>query len=430
MNLGALLREASGLDLTEAMVERALKQRMRSLALTRHEDYEALLAGGELQQLIELVVVPESWMFRDPEAFGAAADFVRRRLAARPELRQRILSIPCAGGEEPYSMAMTLQDAGVARDACSIEALDLSALAVARARAGRYTRNAFRGQDLAFRERHFSAAGDDYQLSDAIRQRVGFSQGNLLAFDVSASAGRYDVIFCRNLLIYFDEPTAAAAIANLATLLADDGLLLAGYAEVPTFCRHGFVQLRAPGAFALQKQAAAQAAARPRAAAPARANPPRRPAAPAKAAAPALSAPPAPLARATPSAPGAPAGAPTARSAAPDGAALLAEARRQADAGELRAAAASCRGALAANPDTAEAYFILGMVNDCERDSGAAEDCWRRCIYLQPDHYEALCHLALLAQQAGDAAKASAFQQRAARVYRRSLADAGTGAAR
>ena len=412
MNARTLLREATGLNLAPEAVERAVKQRMGCLALARRDDYEALLEGEELQQLIELVVVPESWMFRDPEAFSAATDFVRWRLAARPDRQQRILSMPCAGGEEPYSMAMALQDAGVAPDACGIDALDLSAAAIARALAGRYTRNAFRGRDLAFRDRHFSAAGDDFQLSDAIRQQVSFSQGNLLAFDVSACAGRYDVIFCRNLLIYFDEPTAAAAIANLATLLADDGVLFAGYSEVPAFCRHGFAPLRAPGAFALQKRAAAHAATRPHTPAPSRASQPRRSSAPHQAAVPAPAAAATPATRTTPPA-----------AAAPDSVALLAEARRQADAGDYRAAAATCRATLAASPDSAEAYFILGMVNDCERKTGVAEDCWRRCVYLQPDHYEALCHLALLAEQAGNAAQAATFKQRAARAFRRRQAD-------
>ncbi len=112
-----------------------------------------------------------------------------------------------------------------------------------------------------------------------------------------------------------------------------------------------------------------------------------------------------------------------ARADRPDPAALLAAARRQADAGDYRAAAASCHATLAASPDSAEAYFILGMVNDCERKPGVAEECWRRCIYLQPDHYEALCHLALLAEQAGNAEQATAFKQRAARVYQRRQAD-------
>ena len=423
------LREATGLNLAPAIVARAVKARMAGLGLHRPDDYLGLLAGAELQALIELVVVPESWMFRDPEAFAAATAFVRERLRrGRP---QRILSIPCAGGEEPYSMAMALRDAGVADSAYGIDALDLSAAAIARAIAGRYTRNAFRGRELGFRERYFTREGEDYRIDDALRRQVNFRQGNLLAFDVSASAGHYDVIFCRNLLIYFDEPTAAAAIANLSTLLADDGRLFAGYAEVPSFCQHGFTPVRAPGAFALQKQGpsaakTAETGDRPPFRSTSAAKLDNRPSFRRH---PELKTGNAPGFRGNGGLSPVSAVSAPARQAVPptsDNAARLAQARKQADAGEYRAAAASCHAALAASPDSAEAYFILGMVSECENKLGVADDCWRRCVYLQPDHYEALCHLALLSEQLGNASQAAAFKRRAARIYQRREADEGS----
>ena len=350
--------------------------------------------GAELKALTELVVVPESWMFRDAEAFHALAAFVRERLAATPARLVRILSLPCAGGEEPYSIAMALTDAAVPRTATLIEAIDLSDTALERARRGRYTRNAFRGAELAFRERHFTQDGNDYQISQALREQVNFSQGNLLAIDATGNAGRYDIVFCRNLLIYFDEATAAAAIAKLRVLLADDGMLFAGYAEVPAFCSHGFTPLRIPGAFALHKERRTEARAKTRSASPA----------PARTLAPVTSV------RATLPAPVPP--------AAHDGAppTLLDEAGRLADQGDLAGAARLCH--------TAHAYFILGVISECENKTQAANDYWRRCVYLQPDHYDALCHLALLAEKHGDAVQAGAFRQRAARVYGRRAAGA------
>ncbi|MDP3672261.1 MAG: protein-glutamate O-methyltransferase CheR [Telluria sp.] len=398
MSARDLLQRATGLNLTESVAERAVQQRMAALGIGTREQYLPLLASDELKALIELVVVPESWMFREPEAFGAAAAFVARHLAAKRERGVRILSLPCAGGEEPYSLAMALSDAGVPASAYSIDAIDLSEAALARARQGRYTRNAFRGKDLAFRERYFVQQGDEYQIDEQLRSQVRFGQGNLLGAENIANAGFYDVIFCRNLLIYFDIPTTAAAIAKLYALLADDGLLFAGYAEVPLFCQNRFASLRLPGAFALQKKSAAAGARAPKArcepgAARARTS----------AAAPA---------------PAKPAAVPAA-SEAPGVAALLAQARRQADQGELATAAAACHAVLASEPDSADAYFILGMVSECEKKIGVADDYWRRCVYLQPDHYEALCHLALLTEQAGDAAQAAALKQRAARIYQR-----------
>ena len=413
MNARELLRGATGLNLTAVVAERAVAERMARLGVTDAWAYLRAMAPDELKALIELVVVPESWMFRDAEAFAAMVRFVRQRLTEAPGRVLRILSIPCAGGEEPYSIAMALQDAGVPGTACVIDAIDLSEVALERARRGRYTRNAFRGADLAFRERHFTREGNEYQIHPGLREQVNFSQGNLLDIDAGANAGRYDVVFCRNLLIYFDDATTASAIAKLRLVLADEGLLFAGYAEVPAFCGHGFTPMRMPGAFALQKER--RAAVRKRLPEPPSmaglAAPARSAAAfvPEPGCAPAFAAAPVPQR--------APAGASAA--SAPDSAALLAQAARLADAGDYAGAAAACQALLRAGPASAHAYFILGMVSECQGHPGAAGDYWRRCVYLQPDHYEALCHLALLAGQNGDAVQAASFKQRAARVFSR-----------
>ena len=98
---------------------------------------------------------------------------------------------------------------------------------------------------------------------------------------------------------------------------------------------------------------------------------------------------------------------------------VLARASRLADLGDYAGASTLCHELLKTHPDCADAYFILGMISECERKPGAADGYWRRCVYLQPDHYEALCHLALLAGQNGDAVQAASFKQRAARVFSR-----------
>ncbi|WP_086146123.1 protein-glutamate O-methyltransferase CheR, partial [Janthinobacterium sp. GW458P] len=258
MTAQALLRRATGLSVSKSVAERAVGQRMEQTGFSDSAAYLQALTPVEMTQLIELVVVPESWLFRDPQAFYATVELVQERWARGRATR--ILSIPCAGGEEPYSMAMALRDGGVPKQAFSIDAYDLSPGCIERAQAGIYGRNAFRAQDVAFRERYFTHVADDaYRIIDALREQVTFRQGNLLQFDIAAYSRHYDVIFCRNLLIYFDKPTTRAAIANLSALLADDGMLLAGYAEVPSFCQNGFAPLQFRQAFALKKEAAPRA---------------------------------------------------------------------------------------------------------------------------------------------------------------------------
>jgi len=408
-------------------------------------------------------VVPESWLFRDPQAFAAMVDFVRRRLADGAQM-VRILSVPCAGGEEPYSIAMALCDAGVKPQSFMIDALDLSAACIARAQAGVFGRNAFRGRELSFRDRYFTAlGGDEYRINDALRTRIRFSQGSILE-DALGTARQYDVIFCRNLLIYFDEPTTASAIERLSGHLADDGMLLAGYAEVPSFVRHGFSALPHRQAFALRKDikvagtparaglppratlastppalsrhpgptprgreaglqgafaaaaasAASGAAARAAASQGTGAQPGTRSAAGATAAGRSP-------ARPSPAHPSAAAPSPAATTvlaAAGDGS-LLKHARKLADAGKLVEADSACREFLAQQPESAEAYFILGMLAETARKPAEAEAQLKRCLYLQPDHYEALCHLALLQEQGGNSSGAATLKARAARAFQR-----------
>jgi chemotaxis protein methyltransferase WspC len=414
----SMLHAATGLSLSRSVVERAIKSRMEHTAATDPDAYLQQITPEELTALVELVVVPESWFYRDPQAFVAMTDFVRARLAADGERLVRILSIPCAGGEEPYTMAMVLTDAGIPAHNFIIDAYDISPACVERARSGIYGRNAFRAQDLSFRDQHFSSVGDgDYRINDAIRKQVRFKQGNLLEFDLATRSRYYDVIFCRNLLIYFDKPTTKAAIAKLEALLMDDGQLFAGYAEVPSFCRHGFSPLPVNLAFGLQKEAAVP-----------RHRPAHAPDTPSKAAAPhaarRIASPPSlPPPKLSPSPAPRPRAAAPARAAPPAVAVdLLAEARRLADLGDTKAAERACRDHLAQHADSAEAYFILGLLNELTNKPQLASDYWKRCIYLQPDHYEALCHLALLAEANNDAAGAAALKARAARIYKRQQA--------
>jgi chemotaxis protein methyltransferase WspC len=421
MRAQTLLRRATGMSLSRETVDRAVRQRMEQCGVLDKQAYLDGMTQAELTQLVELVVVPESWLFRDEQAFHAATEFVLARLeaqgaAARPV---RILSIPCAGGEEPYSIAMALHDANVPREAYSIDAYDISPGCIARARAGVYGRNAFRSQDISFRDRFFTPLGDgEYRIADAVREQISFRQGNLLLFDTVGRARYYDLIFCRNLLIYFDKPTTEKAIAMLSALLSDEGMLFAGYAEVPSFSQQGFTVLPKRLAFALKKTGP-------------KPNTPDRPAPPLRtpdAARAASAAPPAPATWQAnrPSVPARPPFAPPLAPPAPApakplpvAAELLEQARQLADRGQLADAADKCRACLAQAPDTAEAYFLLGLLSDHADDRHVAEQYWRRCIYLQPDHYEALCHLALLAGRNGDEQGAATLKARAARVFAR-----------
>ena len=186
----------------------------------------------ELQALIEEVVVAESWFFRDERPFQRFCEYVRARWlgdALRPTLR--VLSLPCAGGEEPYSIAMTLSDLGLPVRRFQIDAVDISARRLAIARLGVYSANAFRSGDLSFRTRYFRESSKGYELDTSIRSTVCFVQASVLDPLLLEGAPPYDVVFCRNLLIYLDAPARLSVLKAIERLLKADGLLFIGHAD-------------------------------------------------------------------------------------------------------------------------------------------------------------------------------------------------------
>jgi chemotaxis protein methyltransferase CheR len=194
---------------------------------TSAEEYAigTLTDPERLQLLIEELTVQESSFFRDPKQFDALARDVLPRLH-RPIL---IWSCGCAHGQEPYSLAMLLQE-GRYRDA-SVIATDLSEQALADARAGHYSTRALRGLPAARRDRWLEPDGDGWSVRDVVRRRVRFTRHNLATDPPPFRPGECQVIFCRNVLIYFDQGALVAALDRIHRWLPDGGLLLLGHSE-------------------------------------------------------------------------------------------------------------------------------------------------------------------------------------------------------
>jgi chemotaxis protein methyltransferase WspC len=402
--IAELLKQVMGMDVTTfgpKVIDHAVSRRMVACKLSDLDTYREHLKGSkdEFQQLVEEVVVGETWFFRDREAFTALVQAVMNEwLPAHATGKLHVLSAPCATGEEPYSIAMALLEAGLPAGRLSIDAVDINTAALTHARHAVYGRNSFRGRDLAFRDRYFHEREKEYRLVESVRACVHFQQGNLLAEEAVAHTAGYDVIFCRNLLIYFDAPTQQRLLASLDRLLSPDGILFVGPAETFLTRARGFTSADFAGAFACRKRGTSsrEAPSKPdqpmvkAKAEPTRlAKPVRKPAAEPPLEKPAASQP----------------------SPADD----LATARRLADAGRLAEAEAVCEAHLREHGSSAAAYYLLGLVRDASGDERAA-DCYRKVIYLEPNHAEALMHLALLAEKQGDLAGARRFQMRARRV--------------
>ncbi|MCO5413992.1 CheR family methyltransferase [Ralstonia mojiangensis] len=426
-SLGTNALERAVLDRTRAMLaERGMPNTVDAAAL---DTYWLRLntAPEERQALIEALVVPETWFFRDREAFVTLARVVGEKLAREPMRVLRILSAPCSTGEEPYSAAMALLDAGIDPARFTIDAIDISARAIEQARRAVYGRNAFRGHPLTFRDRHFTEADGIWQLSDTVRGLVRFAQANLA--DAPADDTRYDFIFCRNVLIYFHRDAQDQAIRRLDSQLAEDGMIFVGPAETGLMMRHAMSSARIPLAFAFQRTAASETGAR----AP---LPFRLPLPPEHAASvvglPGVALPSVPVrpVAARLQIPPRPNPAPTfavrpLSPVIPEMEAMLrerptvADARRLADAGNLDEAERVALEIANLRAPEADTFYLLGLIADARGRHADAGDFYRKALYLEPAHYEALTHLAALLDVAGDTVAARQLMLRAERALAR-----------
>jgi chemotaxis protein methyltransferase WspC len=404
-----LLKASMGLDaasIGSSAVERAVLARVSACDVAGPDAYWQHVGASpvELQELIEAVVVPETWFFRDREAFSTLVRVARKAWWTTPaDGVRRILSIPCSTGEEPYSIAMALFDAGVPGDRFCIDAVEISAHALTVARAGVYGKNSFRGRELGFRARYFDATARGHEIADRVRRQVQFRQGNLLAREVVAGARRYDAIFCRNLLIYFDRPTQERAVRALERLLTPAGVVVVAPCETGVLLNHGFVPLQAPDAFAFQREGAVPAG---RKAGNVRSRRLRVGPPPARV----------PVAR-TAAAPPIPADALTAKIDAPAETVVnLDEAAEFANRGRFEEAIERCEQHLTRSGPSAEVFHLMGLVRDASGNPTEAERCYRKALYLDPHHDEVLVHLTLLLEKAGKTSEAQLLRERTHRL--------------
>jgi chemotaxis protein methyltransferase CheR len=196
-----------------------------------------LLSGTDpdlARDVIDAMTTNETFFFRDRMPFDNFRKVVLPQLLeARKDVRRiRIWSAACSSGQEPYSIAMILDEEAERLTGWQVEILatDLSHSVIATAREGLYTQfEVQRGLPITQLLRYFQQEGDRWRLSEHLRSRIRFEKFNLLA-DYS-DLGCFDVIFCRNVLIYFDVPTKQKVLDKMTKVIARDGYLIMGAAE-------------------------------------------------------------------------------------------------------------------------------------------------------------------------------------------------------
>ncbi len=204
----------------------------------------------EVRALASELTVGETYFLRHIEQFRAFVDRVVPDRLGHGHLQ--ILSVGCSSGEEPYTLAMLLRESYPAA-AFTIRAIDVNANAIARARAARYSRWSLRATTPAFEQRWFRVDGRDVVVVPEIRAAVTFANANVLDDAELTTAGRWDVVFCRNMIMYFTDDQQDAVIARLARALAPGGYLFLGHAETLRDRSEGFALCHTHGAFYYQR---------------------------------------------------------------------------------------------------------------------------------------------------------------------------------
>jgi len=241
LRISRILHEDSGIYLTTGkapLVYSRLAKRLRSLGLSSFGDYCALVAGsdglGERQAMLAALTTNVTRFFREPHHFDHLRNLLSHRLAAKAAsgARLRVWSAGCSTGEEPYSIAMTVL--GILPNAGDLDvrilATDIDPNVLAAAQAGLYSTEAAAQIPPAMRARlaPISERGG-LRVDQAVRNLVAFRELNLM--DEWPMKGKFDVIFCRNVAIYFEEATQARLWSRFADRLAEEGTLYVGHSE-------------------------------------------------------------------------------------------------------------------------------------------------------------------------------------------------------
>lgn len=330
---------------------------------------------------VNRILINESWFFRDPETFDGLVEQARRH---PPQEIFRILSLPCASGEEPYSAAIRLEQEHLLR--YHIDALDLSETALERARRGQYGAYAFRGVEDSVRDRYFTRLSPQkWEILERFRGRIHFVRGNVAEPGFLPEHRKYDAVLCRNLLIYLTREARERLLRTLGNVLSERGELYLTACESPLAGPSLFVRGSSRYSFRLRTEAPPEPPSRPRyLPRPADFSPARPPAPP-----------------------------PRPSEGGPDD---LVRAAELADRGMLEPALKLCEKYLSQHQGEAQAYYLSGLVLCAMGRYQEAREPLRRAVYLDPSHQDALLQSALCLERLGSLTAAALLRQRARTV--------------
>ena len=369
---------------------REAQRRAAELRLDEATFVERLRAErDEVERLLRVVVPPETWLFRHAAAF----ELVRAWLQSRPGVKVRMLSLGCARGAEAFSLAATAASVGRTEADTEIVGMDWCEANLREAERGTCSPLAQRGPLPEWATPWFVADARGWlQLEGAAGRMLRWVHGDIVRDPLPGTA---QIVMCRNAAIYLGESARQELARRLAGATDPEGLLFVGHADPTTLWEGAFLASEEPASFGHRRRAVLE-------------RPPT-PLVPVRV-------PPRAVAHATPPltkpatiVPHSPATQPATRRD-------LAMAQQLADEGRLNESADMLQGLLESEPLSVDTWSILGAVRLAQHRPADAESCFRKVVYLQPNHSLCLLQLSALAESRGDHAAADRLRLRAARA--------------
>jgi chemotaxis protein methyltransferase CheR len=223
------------------LLEKRLSKRVATHKLQGFRDYYHFLRYNrikdqEMSDIMDVLTTNETYFFRESFQLKAFSDEILQELKTKKEERHdrtlRIWSAGCSTGEEPYTIAMLILESGLFPNwRIEIIGTDISHRVLQQARKAVYGKSSFRTTDETYIHRFFEEQESCYRIKDEVRQLVTISHLNLFDDNRIALLGRMDLIFCRNVIIYFDQAAKRKVIDSFHTVLVDGGYLLLGHSE-------------------------------------------------------------------------------------------------------------------------------------------------------------------------------------------------------
>lgn len=253
-NFGLLLENEK-----EGYLSAKLLPRLDALRLATFAEYYAYLkfapgCAEERLKFISLITNNETYFFREEIQLRVFAEealpALKEKKLRNDDRTIRIVSAGCSSGEEVYSLAMLVLESGCFAWNWDVKIIgvDIDPKVIERAVAGVYSGRTFQSTPMQYLDRYFRKCDNGFQVKDSIRAMCSFVQGNLLDFENIVSESGVDIIFCRNVLIYFNDETVRKIVENFARFLVDGGLLFLGHSESLSRITRRYIPIRLPGA--------------------------------------------------------------------------------------------------------------------------------------------------------------------------------------